>query len=314
MRFFHHFLTTAHPYTPLGNDDVWVHEIPQFAAQNTYLMHAILSLGASHLSRLTGVEYRRELLVHRGHAIAGLNQALGKTARSYGESDAMLATCHALALQAICMGDDLNDFITMVRGCALATAKVCQDDSPTAFNLLPDLNDKLIASRLNNLPNVDSILLQDAYRALEGLHPHIVGNIEVDFYKGLVNTATALQVSSMLGYAQFAAIFDFWGQLSADRLKVFLDPSNLVTQLLLTYFIGIFILVTPLITPEWPNRGGVSRVRILFGAIELAEGIFRRLEGSSLKHLLDWPKSITTAVAAEINGDVLQGPSILRLH
>ena len=136
MRFFHHFLTAAHPYTPIGNDYVWVHDIPQFAAQNKYLMHAILSLGASHLSCLSGVEYRRESLVHRGHAIAGLNQALGKTARSYGESDAMLATCHALAFQALYMGDGLNDFITMVRGCALTTAKICQDNSPTAFNLI----------------------------------------------------------------------------------------------------------------------------------------------------------------------------------
>jgi hypothetical protein len=71
--------------------------------------------------------------------------------------------------------------------------------------------------------------------------------------------------------------------------------------------------MVPLITPKWPNRGGISRVGVLFSTIEWAEGIFRRLEGSSLKNLLDWPKSITATVAAEINGDALLVPPILRL-
>jgi hypothetical protein len=130
--------------------------------------------------------------MHRGYAIAGLSQALGKTARSYGESDAMLVTCHALAFQALYIGDGLNDFITMVRGCALTTAKIRQDNSPTAFNLNPDWGVKSIASRLNKLLNINPILLQDAYIALKELQPHIVGKLEVDFYKVLLNAITAL--------------------------------------------------------------------------------------------------------------------------
>lgn len=33
MRCFHHFLTVAYPHLPLGNDSVWVQEIPLFAQQ-----------------------------------------------------------------------------------------------------------------------------------------------------------------------------------------------------------------------------------------------------------------------------------------
>lgn len=33
MRCFHHFLTVAYPHLPLGNDSVWIHDIPVFAQQ-----------------------------------------------------------------------------------------------------------------------------------------------------------------------------------------------------------------------------------------------------------------------------------------
>jgi hypothetical protein len=33
MRCFHHFLTVAYPHLPLGNESVWVQDIPVFAQQ-----------------------------------------------------------------------------------------------------------------------------------------------------------------------------------------------------------------------------------------------------------------------------------------
>ena len=36
MRCFHHFLTVAYPHLPLGNDSVWVQDIPIFAQQVRY--------------------------------------------------------------------------------------------------------------------------------------------------------------------------------------------------------------------------------------------------------------------------------------
>ena len=46
MRFFHHFLTIAYPHLPVNNDHVWVNEIPQFAEQHEYLMHALALVGS----------------------------------------------------------------------------------------------------------------------------------------------------------------------------------------------------------------------------------------------------------------------------
>lgn len=314
MRFFHHFLTIAYPHLPLDNDHVWVNDIPQFAEQHEYLMHALLSLGASHLSRLTGVDYRRESLVHRGHAIAGLNQALSQTARTYGESDAMLASCYALTFQASYMGDGLADFITMVRGCALTTDKIRQEHSPTAFNLQPDGHFKFMAPRLQNLPAVEPILLDDAYNALENIQPYLTGDTEIDFHAALVDVIVSLQASPASGYMQFTGLYDVWYDLCHDAFKTFLDPNNLISQLLLAYFVGVQLLMIPLATHEWPNRGDVSHVRVLYGTVEWAEDIFERLEDSALKVHLQWPRNIIATVIAEINGDVLPLPPVLQLH
>ncbi|KIV79582.1 hypothetical protein PV11_07133 [Exophiala sideris] len=314
MRFFHHFLTIAYPHLPVDNDQVWVHDIPQFAEQHEYLMHAILSLGASHLSRLTGVDYRKESLVHRGHAIAGLNHALSQTARAYGESDAMLASCYALTFQASYMGDGLSDFITMIRGCALTTEKIHQEQALTAFNLQPDTHINFMASRLQHLPRVDPTILEDAYIALDEIRPYLVDDTHLDFHDALFDVIISLQASPASGYLRFIDLYGVWYELCNESFRTFLDGDNLVSQLLLAYFVGIQLLMVPLATQESSNRADVSRVRVLYGIVEWAENIFERLEASELEPQLTWPRKIITTAVAEINGEVLQQPPVLQLH
>jgi hypothetical protein len=210
MRFFHHFLTTAYPHLPIGNDHVWVNEIPQFAESQEYLMHAILSLGASHLSRLTGIDYRKESLTHRGQAIAGLNQALSQRAHHYGESDAMLAACYALTFQAAYMGDGLADFITMVRGCALTTGKIKEEGATTAFNLQPDWHFKVMAPRLAALPSVNQRLLDLGLMAMDEITPYLVSELDHDFHQALANVLSSLMKSPQSGYLEFIGIYSVW--------------------------------------------------------------------------------------------------------
>lgn len=225
MRFFHHFLTTAYPHLPLGNDHVWVNEIPQFAESHAYLMHALLSLGASHLARLTGSDYRKESLTHRGAAIAGLNAALSQQKQPahspspphrYGDSDAMLAACYALTFQASYMGDGLADFITMVRGCALTTGKIQDEAWPTAFNLQPNWHYKVMAPRLANLPRVNHLLLESGLAALDEVRSLLLADpaadrtVECDFHEALVDVLEALSESPQEGYLRFAGLYAVW--------------------------------------------------------------------------------------------------------
>ncbi|ODH52481.1 hypothetical protein GX48_01261 [Paracoccidioides brasiliensis] len=120
MRFFHHYMIAAHPYLPFGCDGVW-HE---------YLMHAILSLGTSHLSLMNTLY--TAMVSHRGLALRGLHEAIGKhhqqlhsttdtsptaTSTQTHELNAMLATCYALAVQSSHIMDGFTDFLILVRGC-----------------------------------------------------------------------------------------------------------------------------------------------------------------------------------------------------
>ena len=173
-------------------------------------MHAILSLGASHLGRLTGVDYKKESLTHRGLAIAGLNQALSQKVQSYGEGDAMLAACYALTFQASYMGDGLSDFITMVRGCALTTGKIKEEEAPTAFNLEADWHHKIMAPRLQNLPQVNPILLEDGFESLEAIQAYMVTELDRNFHQALVNVITALLTSPQSGYHEFIGVYGVW--------------------------------------------------------------------------------------------------------
>ena len=316
MRFFHHFLTIAYPHLPVDNDHVWIHDIPQFAEQHEYLMHAILSLGASHLSRLTGMDYRRESLVHRGHAIGGLNHALSQISRAYGESDAMLASCYALTFQASYMGDGLADFITMVRGCALTTEKIQQDNSPTAFNLQPNWHYKFMEPKLDNLPSVDPILLEEGYSSLERIREYVSSDMEIDFHAVLIEVVASLQLSSASGYMAFLGVYEVWYDLCHDEIRNFLDSNNLMAQLLLAYFVSIQLLMVPIAVAEWPTPGDITRVRVLTGTLEWAQAIFDRLEAtdSELRRFLEWPKSIAHICTAEINGELLHLPPVLQLH
>ncbi|EEH33613.2 hypothetical protein PAAG_04663 [Paracoccidioides lutzii Pb01] len=119
MRFFHHYMIAAHLYLPFGCDGVWVNDIPQLAHQYEYLMHAILSLGALHLSLMntvnTGLETSPSYTAMQLHSTT--NTLPTATSTQTHELNAMLATCYALAVQSSHIMDGFTDFLILVRGC-----------------------------------------------------------------------------------------------------------------------------------------------------------------------------------------------------
>lgn len=100
-------------------------------------MHAILSLGASHLS-LVGLDHSgleeatgyAAMLSHCSLALHGLQQSMDKqsqadptttttepTPANIPKLNAMLATCYALTVQSGHMRDGFTDFLILMRGC-----------------------------------------------------------------------------------------------------------------------------------------------------------------------------------------------------
>lgn len=299
MRFFHHFLTVAYPYLPLGNDSVWIREIPIIAQQHEYLMHAILALGASHLTRISPRNHSTIAIIHRGHAIRGLNKALAKGSRGHGEADALLAACYALAFQAFYMGDGMADFITMVRGCALVTEQIKSEKSTTAFNVEKDMHILLMNSRLDKLPRPDLSLVTPAITSVEALRPLLRTSMDQDFHSSLLSGFLALQESSKAGYFNFIRIYDTFFGMRHAQFSVFIDTANVPCQLLMAHFLALQMLIIPLTVHDGPQRVDVTQAKAWLGTVEWAERIFERTP-ARMTDYLKWPRTIMETVRREI--------------
>lgn len=267
-------------------------------------MHALLALGASHLTRISSQDdYNTTAIVHRGQAIKGLNQALAKGTRGYGESDALLAACYALTFQAFYMGDGMVDFITLVRGCALITEQINKDQSQTAFNLEKDNHFRLMAPRLDFLPTLDPTLITPAILSVEALRPLLRTLMDHHFHSALLSVLFALQESSKSGYMNFTRVYATFFDMSHDQVNGFTNMENIPSPLLMAHFISLQMLMIPLTGHEMPERSDAWKARIVLGAVEWAERIFERMP-ASMEGYLEWPKMIIGMVKREV--DALQ--------
>ncbi|KAF7511716.1 hypothetical protein GJ744_003879 [Endocarpon pusillum] len=300
MRCFHHFLTVAYPHLPLGNDSVWVQDIPIFAQQHEYLMHALLGLGASHLTRMSAhSDYSTAAMIHQGQAIKGLNEALAKENRSYGESDALLAACYALTFQASYMTDGMTDFMTMVRGCALVTHQIQQQETRTAFNLEQDMHFRIMLPRLEHLRNISPTLITPAMVAVDALRPLLRTSMDHHFYASLSSVLSALQQSPKTGYLAFNRLYATIWDMSHDQFAVFVDPHNTAAQLLMAHFLAVQMLMVPLLVYEAPARREAGMARALLASVEWGEKIWERAP-EDMRPYLEWAREVFQTMRSEV--------------
>ena len=266
-------------------------------------MNAILALGASHLSRIApGQDYTTYAVVHRGRAIEGLNKALSKINTAFGNSDAMLATCYALTFQAYYMGDGLLDFVTMVRGCALVTEKIKSEGSTTAFNLDREMHLRLMNPQLDQLPILDPVVLDGAITSLVEVQQLMENHVDQCFHKAMLNVIVSLQRSSRCGYFSSMYLYSLFFKMSHKDFGRFVDPNNMVIQLLLAYFIAIQLIMAPMVKTEWFERAENLRDQLHTGLVEWEARIFAKIPAGMQKYL-SWPRKIIDTVGAEIAGE-----------
>ena len=308
FRFFQHFLKFAYPSLPAGNDRVWVSSVPQLALESEYLMHATLSLGASHLHRLMPENgYETQAIMHRGHAISGLNQAIAKRQITRADADSMLAACYALTFQASYMEDGLQDFITMVRGCAIVTGKISEESSGTTFDLSPTLHLDTLEPGLSQMELLDADFLDSGVIALEALESMVIGDSESRFYKTMVDVLYALRKSTRQGFLVFSECYSCWYLLQGEKFRAFTDPKNTIAQVLLAYFVGIQLMLAPVTAPLYtsPLREGAAGVEMLMGIVAWGEKIFPLIPDEFQVHLA-WPKMVTATVRLEISNPKIE--------
>ena len=302
FRFFHHFLKFAYPTLPAGNDQFWVENVPQLALDNQYLMHAVLCLGASHLQRLTPDDDHHTLaMVHRGHALAGLNQAIAKPHTVRQEADAMLAACYALTFQASYMDDGLQDFITMVRGCALLVGKIQAEPVGTSFDLSPNLHIDTLEPHLSQLSKRESDLIDAGIEGLELVKPLIRTDPEERFHTALINVLFASRQSTREGFVVFTEVYSCWYLLGGDSFRQFTDPSNCVAQMLLTFFVAIQLLMVPATAASFVSsyRQAMPGIQIVLGIVAWGERTFPNIP-ERLQGYVAWPKMVIATARNEV--------------
>lgn len=221
MRFFHHFLVSAYPPLPIRGEDLWreiaplSHNVSPFPSltytpihlANTpkydYLMHAMLGLAASHLG-IYGVNSSSEALAHRIKAINLLNQALGSPPRSTAEGDAQFAAMFALAFQASCMPDGMNEFLAMIKGCHVvgSTALITRPDSLFWSFTQEQYSDRIRAilglGPVGLTPEQDA-LMDDFLTSLRALAPLCTSPLEVRFLASTESLVKTAKISASEG-------------------------------------------------------------------------------------------------------------------
>ena len=184
----------------------------------------MLGLAASHLTFTSDLNLASDALSHRVIAMRGLNDALSKPPKTSTDADAMLAACYALAFQSSYMGESVSEFLTMLRGCALIIA---QNWSKKLGSVFKDVDmegqTRVILSRLDNLPAIDSKLVSVAKASLEQLRPLCQNKAEEVALQSLLNAVYSLDLSARDGGFPASLLAISFHSISAD----FVQPSLL---------------------------------------------------------------------------------------
>jgi hypothetical protein len=265
------------------------------------LMHAILSLGATHLTLIAplGKSHMASAITHRGHAIRGLNEMLTKNSFNLNELNAMLAACYTLAFQSHFLPDGMVDFCVMVRGCALVAQRLAETyGGEMIFSIHEDDQRKIAMKLLPATPCVDDQILDKYYRTLELVKPLLRDDAHHQFYRALVDTLNALHKSSRLGYMTFTQIYAVFYKLGNREFVEFVSDGNLVSQLLFVHFIAIHTLMVPVLVQASPER--VRRFpQVTTAVFRWGEKVYGRLP-AGLRKFVQWQVELIESTLSEV--------------
>ncbi|KAL2816693.1 C6 zinc finger domain protein [Aspergillus granulosus] len=306
LRFWHHFLIDARPHLPFGSEDAWLSQVPAFAHECPPLLHAMLSLGASHCSLTTpnGSQYGPVAIAHRGKAIKALSAILAKGDNStVAEMDGALATCYTLTFQAHHMSDGVVDFAVMVRGCGLVTYWYLQQHRESViFPILPhDQTIQMITSWLPWEPQQiqDEDTINSCIETLDTLQPFLQSPAHHAFYNSLRLAYQAMLLSHRHAFAQLSMIYVAWGLMNNVEFLTFIAPGNHVSRALFMHY----IIVDSFLLPVHQEIGRVRNIKYFGGHFLIyrwAETIYEGLPESLQKFVVDLLRVLAVHLVSEV--------------
>ncbi|KAL6820212.1 hypothetical protein J3E69DRAFT_53022 [Trichoderma sp. SZMC 28015] len=284
LRFYHQFLLAAFPTLPLKAKDVWM-DAAAMSHQYDYLAHAVLGLGASHLSQHGNVDYTSQALQHRVTAMKLVNEQLDHPPTKPADQDALFAAVICLVTQSSLMPDSMIDYITTTRGGNLVASTIITDYEKSIFKYFtPMEHDRSLERLISEQPR--------NFEAIEGFHasaqrimPLCQKPTERSYCECMIRCINNLRTSCLEAWREFVILFIMPTTFNNQDFMEFVDYENHTGHLLIIHmFLLDYVLGNACLSksdePEYPGRK--------FVIINWTRDLARRLP-SSYKEYTEWP-------------------------
>ncbi|KAF2159538.1 hypothetical protein M409DRAFT_60750 [Zasmidium cellare ATCC 36951] len=241
MRFFHDFMTASFPHLPLNGEHAWKNDIPIFAQEHDFLMHAILALGASHLHARTNLDLKKAVERHRAVAMRGLTDIHCEDAgQSRTDNDhrmtklnAQLATAYALTFCSSYMGDSLSLLLVLVRSCASFSMQIMNSGFSSPLfpgggrTISSDDHAKVMRERLSDAPPLTNVSRVESTKASLDKVASVCTftSTELAIWTHMSQILEKIN-NPFESYCHLIAIYDAFTRMSAADFARFADISN----------------------------------------------------------------------------------------
>jgi hypothetical protein len=293
LNYFHHFLTSVSHPLPIGNDAIWLKEIPQLGfheKDNVFLMHSILALGASEFRRVNPeAKIGFDVLKHRGLAIAGLNEALADTAawERTGRADAILAACYSLVKQAAHETDAIQDFDVFIKGAALVTERIREYGTKTTLNLANDWPLPRLEVGMDQIAHhvvIDKNLFLRGLQALQDIEDELPVTSDMRFLLAMRSTLELFLTDPVEGYLNSITSYGHWYTIASGLLDAIRTSTSATGVVLIATFFANMVLIKLLIPLQlWPDPQA------------------HRLPTSTLQQMTDWVTAMEIALPDSVS-------------
>jgi hypothetical protein len=242
MRFFQHFLTQCYPHHPLGQEEIWTHEIPCIAHNHEFLMHAILGFAASELIS-TDASLISAAMSHRVKAIKAIKKRLAEASKmntTYEEANALVATCFALTFQSASLDDGLAEYLTFIRGIVIVAMQMMfRNIRPMFENLMGNDQHEFLAPAMESLPLIQTGWADMAAEAINGLRPLCMEQVELEYHEKLTDIASKLYTNSFDAYKANSQAYGWWMLLPHASFQELINQDNQTILLLHSHWIAL---------------------------------------------------------------------------
>ncbi|KAL6696945.1 hypothetical protein J3F84DRAFT_312258 [Trichoderma pleuroticola] len=284
LRFYHQFLLAAFPTLPLKAKDVWM-DAAAMSHQYDFLAHAVLGLGASHLSQHGNVDYTSQALQHRVTAMKLVNEQLDHPPTKPADQDALLAAVICLVTQSSLMPDSMIDYITTTRGGNLVASTIITDYEKSIFKYFTPMEhdrslERLISEQPRNLEAIEGF-----HASAQRIMPLCQKSTEISYCECMIRCINNLRTSCLEAWREFVILFIMPTTFNNQDFMEFVDYENHTGHLLLIHmFLLDYVLGNACLSksdePEYPGRK--------FVIINWMKDLARRLP-SSYKEYTEWP-------------------------